>query len=47
MKSELGKEIARKRVEAAEFAKLKAAEKAMEQDAYESIRYGVDRKSVV
>ncbi|MFI3259175.1 MAG: hypothetical protein R3Y16_03680 [Rikenellaceae bacterium] len=41
MKSELGKEIARKRVEAAEFAKLKAAEKAMEQDAYESIRYGV------
>ncbi len=42
MKSELQKEIARKRVEAAEFAKLKAAEKAMEQDSKEALRYGVN-----
>ncbi|MFI3302352.1 MAG: hypothetical protein SNH35_04620 [Rikenellaceae bacterium] len=42
MKSELQKEIARKRVETAEFAKLKAAEKAMEQDAKESLEYGVN-----
>ncbi len=42
MKSELQKEITKQRVEAAEFAKLKAAEKVMEQDAKESLRYGVN-----
>lgn len=42
MKSELQKEISKARVEAAEFAKLKAAEKAMEQDAAEALKYGAN-----
>ncbi len=42
MKSELQKEITKQRLEAAEFAKLKAAEKAMEQDVKESLKYGVN-----
>ncbi len=42
MRGELKKEISRARIEAAEFAKLKAAEKAMEQDAKESLKYGAN-----
>ncbi|MFI3268761.1 MAG: hypothetical protein SNG14_02610 [Rikenellaceae bacterium] len=42
MKSELQKKITKQRVEAAEFAKLKAAEKVMEQDAESAIEYGVN-----
>ncbi len=42
MKSELRKEITKQRIEAAEFAKLKAAEKAMEQDALDALEYGAN-----
>ncbi len=42
MKSELQKEVTKARLEAAEFAKLKAAEKAMEQDAKDALEYGVN-----
>lgn len=42
MKSELQKEVAKARLEAAEFAKLKAAEKAMAQDAKTALEYGVN-----
>ncbi len=42
MKSELQKEITKQRLEAAEFAKLKAAEKAMVQDAQDALEYGVN-----
>ncbi len=42
MKSELQKEITKARLEAAEFAKLKAADKAMEQDTQEALKYGVN-----
>lgn len=42
MKSELQKEITKQRLEAAEFAKLKAAEKVMEQDAKSALEYGVN-----
>lgn len=42
MKSELQKEITKARLEAAEFAKLKASEKAMALDALDAIEYGVN-----
>ncbi len=42
MKSELKKEIARARVESAEWAKLKESEKVMEQEAAKSLSYGVN-----
>ncbi len=42
MKSELKKEIARARIEQTEWAKLKASEKALEQDVKSSIEYGVN-----
>lgn len=42
MKSELQKEITKVRLEAAEFTKLKAAEKAMAQDVLDAIEYGVN-----
>ncbi len=41
MKSELQKEIVRERVERAEWTKLKESEKVMEQEAAQSLRYGV------
>ncbi len=42
MKSELQKEITKQRIAEAEFAKLKATEKAMEQDAQDALKYGVN-----
>ncbi|MFR9602637.1 MAG: hypothetical protein SNG02_02065 [Rikenellaceae bacterium] len=42
MKSELQKEIARARVERAEWAKLKESEKVMERECAESLSYGVN-----
>ncbi len=41
MKSELQKEIVRERVERAEWTKLKESEKVMEQEAAQSLRYGI------